>query len=138
MTQTGRACYPSALLVTIVISGAGTLFLIAQRHAKEDNNAVTKATETSVPAATPSVRRVTKSLEEIRRNGEIPELSDHVVLFNRVPKCGSEMLVLLMQWLQGANGFRHVRLGGGNVRRLTTRQQVRTLQADRPIGSHIV
>lgn len=126
MTQTvGRVSYPSVLLVTIVISGAGTLLLIAQRHRKYDNNAVTKATATSVPVATSSVRRVTKSLEELRQNVKIPELSDHVVFFNRVPKSGSEMLVLLLQWLQGVNGFRHIRLGGGNVRQLTRTQQVR-------------
>jgi hypothetical protein len=55
---------------------------------------------------------------------EIPELSDHVVFFNRVPKTGSEMLVLLLQWLQGANGFRHIRLGGGSIRKLNRMQQV--------------
>jgi dermatan/chondrotin sulfate uronyl 2-O-sulfotransferase UST len=92
---------------------------------KYDNNAVTKATVTSVPVVTSSVRRVTKSLEELRQNVKIPELSDHVIFFNRVPKSGSEMLVLLLQWLQGRNGFRHVRLGGGNVRRLSRMQQVR-------------
>jgi hypothetical protein len=129
MTQTGRITYPSALLVTIVISGAVTLFLIAQRHVQTDNNAVTIATVASVPVVTSSVRRVTQSLEELRRNLEIPELSDHVIFFNRVPKCGSEMLVLLMQWLQGANGFRHIRLGGGSVRQLSRFQQVRTVGA---------
>jgi dermatan/chondrotin sulfate uronyl 2-O-sulfotransferase UST len=59
----------------------------------------------------------------LRRGIEIPELSDHVVFFNRVPKTGSEMLVLLLQWLQGMNGFRHVRLGGGSIRKLNRMQQ---------------
>ena len=58
------------------------------------------------------------------RFAQIPELSDHVVFFNRVPKAGTEMLVLLMQWMQGINGFKHVRLPGGNTRRLTRIQQV--------------
>lgn len=126
MTQTvGRVSYPSVLLITIVISGVGTLLLIAQRHMKYDNIAVTKATVTGLPVATSSVRRVTKSLEELRQNVKIPELSDHVIFFNRVPKSGSEMFVLLLQWLQGVNGFRHIRLGGGDVRHLSRMQQVR-------------
>ena len=48
----------------------------------------------------------------------------HVLFFNRVPKCGSEMLVLLLQWLQARNGFRHVRLKNTVKRHLTTDQQV--------------
>ncbi|KAJ9587280.1 hypothetical protein L9F63_019194 [Diploptera punctata] len=79
----------------------------------------------SAPIATsPSaVKRVTKSLAELRHSLTVPELSDHVLFFNRVPKSGSEMLVLLLQWLQGKNGFRHVRLGGSNVRKLNRIQQ---------------
>ncbi|XP_050730349.1 heparan sulfate 2-O-sulfotransferase pipe-like isoform X1 [Eriocheir sinensis] len=46
----------------------------------------------------------------------------HVLFFNRVPKCGSEMLVLLLQWLQARNGFRHVRLKN-SVRRYLTRDE---------------
>ncbi|XP_063238559.1 heparan sulfate 2-O-sulfotransferase hst-2-like [Bacillus rossius redtenbacheri] len=66
-------------------------------------------------------RAPTRSMEEGRMSAARP--SDHVVFFNRVPKAGGEMLVLLLQWLQGANGFRHVRLGGGHVRRLSRLQQ---------------
>lgn len=50
---------------------------------------------------------------------------DRVLFFNRVPKAGSEMLVLLLQWLQGVNGFRHVRLPGGEKRRLNLVEQVK-------------
>ncbi|CAB3365002.1 Hypothetical predicted protein [Cloeon dipterum] len=49
-----------------------------------------------------------------------------VLFFNRVPKSGSEMLVLLISWLQSRNGFRHYRLPGGragNDRRLSTQRQ---------------
>ncbi|MPD04640.1 hypothetical protein E2C01_100338 [Portunus trituberculatus] len=48
----------------------------------------------------------------------------HVLFFNRVPKCGSEMLVLLLQWLQARDGFRHVRLKNTIKRYLTLDQQV--------------
>lgn len=64
---------------------------------------------------------VTKPLN-LARHGT--GFSDHVLLFNRVPKSGSEMLVLLLQWLQGANGFRHVRLPGGEHRKLSILEQV--------------
>ncbi|XP_063845183.1 heparan sulfate 2-O-sulfotransferase pipe-like isoform X1 [Scylla paramamosain] len=47
----------------------------------------------------------------------------HVLFFNRVPKCGSEMLVLLLQWLQARNGFRHMRLKNTVKRYLTFDQQ---------------
>lgn len=67
-------------------------------------------------------RYVTKSLLEL---GSIPELSDHIIFFNRIPKTGSEMLVMLIQWLQGHNNFRHVRLlNDANKRLLTRLEQV--------------
>lgn len=65
-------------------------------------------------------KQVTKPMEAGRRF----VLSDHILFFNRVPKSGSEMLVLLLQWLQGLNGFRHVRLRGGDKRRLNLAEQV--------------
>ncbi|XP_044732111.1 uronyl 2-sulfotransferase-like [Chrysoperla carnea] len=63
-------------------------------------------------------RYVTKSLLEL---GSVPELSDHIIFFNRIPKTGSEMLVMLIQWLQGHNNFRHVRLLNDANKRLLTR-----------------
>lgn len=65
---------------------------------------------------------VTKPMN-LARNGT--GFSDHVLFFNRVPKSGSEMLVLLLQWLQGSNGFRHIRLSGGEKRKLSALEQVR-------------
>ncbi|KAG8231839.1 hypothetical protein J437_LFUL008609 [Ladona fulva] len=74
-----------------------------------------------VSSVTPSSRHVTKSLEEL---GYVSgRVNPDFLFFNRVPKCGSEMLVLLLQWLQGLNGFKHVRLGGGKIRRLKRLQQ---------------
>jgi dermatan/chondrotin sulfate uronyl 2-O-sulfotransferase UST len=106
-----------------MMAGTGILILTVQKPARknDNNNSVTKAT---LPVVTPSVRRITKSLAELRQDVKIPELSDYVLFFNRVPKSGSEMLVLLLQWLQGANSFRHIRLAGGNVRQLNRMQQV--------------
>jgi len=69
-----------------------------------------------------SYRPSTKSLNELE--GRNDELSDHVLFFNRIPKTGSEMLVLLLQWMQGENGFRHIRLHGGKRRNLLLSEQV--------------
>lgn len=66
-------------------------------------------------------KHVTKSLSEL---GKMPELSEYILFFNRVPKCGSEMLVLLMQRLQGLNNFIHFRLKGSNKRKLNEEEQV--------------
>lgn len=77
--------------------------------------------ESRVATSRTPVRRVTKSLAEL---GQMDERNAHVVFFNAVPKCGSELLVLLMRWLQGWNNFRHVRLKGGTTRKLSRLGQV--------------
>ena len=125
--------YQTFLVLVIAISCVGTLLLIMQRSINYERHVVTRA-RGSVPIVMSSFRSVTKSLAELRRGVEIPELSDHVLFFNRVPKTGSEMLVLLLQWLQGMNGFRHVRLAGGKIRRLSRMQQVCSLCCC--LGSH--
>ncbi|XP_059473937.1 heparan sulfate 2-O-sulfotransferase 1-like [Neocloeon triangulifer] len=81
--------------------------------------------ELDLTEGTVSSRRnvATKSLREL---GATPEISQDFLFFNRVPKSGSEMFVLLMTWLQGKNGFRHYRLPGGragNDRRLSSLRQ---------------
>lgn len=67
------------------------------------------------------VPHVTKSLAEL---GKMDEINSHILFFNSVPKCGGEVVVLLLQWLQGWNSFRHVRLRGGARRRLSRLEQV--------------
>jgi hypothetical protein len=80
---------------------------------------------TTTTAPTPMLRSAsTKSLSQL---GVTPEVTQDVLFFNRVPKAGSEMLVLLITWLQGRNNFRHYRLPGGrrgDDRRLATLKQV--------------
>ena len=123
MINKRRLNYRTLLVLVTAISCAGTVLLIMLKSINHERHVVIR-TRGSLSLVTPSFRSVTKSLAELRSGIEIPELSDHVVFFNRVPKTGSEMLVLLLQWLQGMNGFRHVRLGGGNTRRLNRMQQV--------------
>lgn len=47
-----------------------------------------------------------------------------MLFFFRVPKTGSEMTAMLLQWLQGVNNFRHVRLQNTVHRRLDMFEQV--------------
>ncbi|XP_069989577.1 heparan sulfate 2-O-sulfotransferase pipe [Penaeus vannamei] len=56
-------------------------------------------------------------------------VNDRMLFFNRVPKSGSEMLVLLLQWLQGENAFRHIRLRN-SVRRFLSRDEQLDLAAE--------
>ncbi|XP_042887556.1 heparan sulfate 2-O-sulfotransferase pipe-like [Penaeus japonicus] len=51
-------------------------------------------------------------------------INDRMLFFNRVPKSGSEMLVLLLQWLQGQNTFRHIRLRNSVRRYLSHGEQL--------------
>lgn len=88
-------------------------------------NQVLLVTEGAVVSST-GYKHVTKSLAEL---GRTPELSDHIIFLNRIPQCGSEMLVLLMQWLQGPNSFRHVRLAGGSSRKPSRLEQVNKFRA---------
>ncbi|KDR15463.1 uronyl 2-sulfotransferase-like [Zootermopsis nevadensis] len=120
MIHSRRFTYPWFLIIVALMAGTGMLILNVQNPWRKNDILVTKA---KFPVVTPSVRRITKSLTELRQDARVPELSGHVLFFNRVPKSGSEMLVLLLQWLQGANSFRHIRLGGGNVRKLNRIQQ---------------
>lgn len=69
----------------------------------------------------PPIKRTTKSLAEL---GVMDELNPHILFFNRIPKSGSEMLLLLLQWLQGWNNFRHVRLKDENKPKISRIEQV--------------
>lgn len=64
---------------------------------------------------------VTKSLTEL---GKMDDFNKHFLFLNDVPKSGSEILILLLQKLQGVNNYKHVRMRDGNKRLLTTKQQV--------------
>lgn len=70
--------------------------------------------------ASSNLKYVTKSLVKL---GEMDEISKHIIFFNWIPKSGSEMLILLIQWLEGWNNFRHVRLMNGK-KKLTRIEQV--------------
>ncbi|XP_075220146.1 uronyl 2-sulfotransferase homolog pip-like isoform X2 [Lycorma delicatula] len=71
-------------------------------------------------------KQVTKSLSEMMR--KVPEINEDIVLFNSVPKSGGELIVLLLQWLESFNGFKHVRLPGGNKHTLNRYEQEKMIQ----------
>lgn len=106
----------SYLLLLILIIATTTITLILQLN-NQQGDSVAAATGNPLLA----VPHVTKSLAEL---GKMEEKNAHVLFFNSVPKCGGEVVVLLLQWLQGWNSFRHVRLKGGKRRKLTRLEQV--------------
>ena len=112
----------SLLLIGFIFIGVFRIFEDPEKKFIRENGFTGKTTETTPSFSyTKEYYRVTKPLN-LARNGT--GFSDHVLLFNRVPKSGSEMLVLLLQWLQGPNGFRHVRLPGSEKRSLSVFEQV--------------
>lgn len=54
-----------------------------------------------------------------------PIVNKNVLMIIRVPGAGAEILVLILQKLQGYNAFKHIRLPRGDEGVLTTLQQVR-------------
>ncbi|XP_057371086.1 heparan sulfate 2-O-sulfotransferase pipe-like [Daphnia carinata] len=60
----------------------------------------------------------------LSHHSDKPPNVKEVLFFFRVPKTGSEMTVLLLQWLQGVNSFHHIRLQNTVNRRLDTFEQV--------------
>lgn len=69
-------------------------------------------------------KHVTPSLAELGGRGTLPEMNDHVLMVTRIPGAGSELLVLILQRLQGYNAFKHIRLPPGDDGILTNLQQV--------------
>ncbi|XP_014209150.1 heparan sulfate 2-O-sulfotransferase 1-like [Copidosoma floridanum] len=68
-------------------------------------------------------RHVTPSLAELGARGSTPRSSKHVLMVTRVPGAGAELLVLVLQKLQGYNVFKHIRLPPGDEGALSTLQQ---------------
>lgn len=104
------------LVFTVFISG----HLL---YNKSDSfNVVTTPRSENQPIVSISTRKyVTKSLTEL---GKMDKFNKYFLFLNDVPKSGSEILILLLQKLQGVNSYKHVRIRDGNKRHLTATQQV--------------
>lgn len=75
---------------------------------------------------------VTKSLTEL---GKMDQVNKYFLFLNDVPKSGSEILILLLQRLQGINNYKHVRMRDGNKRHLIITQQVMTKYYNYYVGN---
>ncbi|CAH1153867.1 unnamed protein product [Phaedon cochleariae] len=103
------------VIFTILLSGS---FFLRNRHERTIYKTSISPTKSALSLA--PLKHVTKSIAEL---GKMDEINKYFLLLNNVPKCGSEILVLLLQKLQGLNNYRHVRLKEGNKRHLTNLQQ---------------
>ncbi|CAK9827188.1 Heparan sulfate 2-O-sulfotransferase 1 [Anthophora retusa] len=70
-----------------------------------------------------SFRYVTPSLAELAARGNLPKSNRHILMLTRVPEAGAELLVLILQRLQGYNAFKHIRLPPGDHGLLSTLQE---------------
>lgn len=102
-----------------------TVFLSGHFLYKNDETiklVTTPRSEDQYSVSSMTKKYVTKSLTEL---GKMDEFNKYFLFLNDVPKSGSEILILLLQKLQGVNTFKHVRMRDGNKRHLTTVQQVK-------------
>ncbi|KYQ49573.1 Heparan sulfate 2-O-sulfotransferase 1 [Trachymyrmex zeteki] len=65
-------------------------------------------------------RYITPSLAEL---GELPYKHKHILMLTRIPGAGGELMVLILQRLQGYNAFKHIRLPPGDNGLLSSLQQ---------------
>lgn len=102
------------IILTVFISG---------RYLSDKSDSLTVGVTTSevLTSSATTKKYVTKSLKEL---GRMDDFNKYFLFLNSVPKSGSEILILLLQKLQGLNNFKHVRLRDGNKRHLKTMQQV--------------
>lgn len=88
-------------------------------------NSTTENTKVeTVSTAIRHTKHVTKSMAQLDK---MDEVNKYFLFLNFVPKSGSEILVFLLEKIQGLNNFKHVRLKGGNKRKLNKIQQVNVI-----------
>lgn len=105
------------LILTVFLSGH---FLY--KNGESIKLVTTPRSEDQFSVSSMTRKYVTKSLTEL---GKMDEFNKYFLFLNGVPKSGSEILILLLQKLQGENTFKHVRMRDGNKRHLTAVQQVK-------------
>ncbi|KAJ8676490.1 hypothetical protein QAD02_012277 [Eretmocerus hayati] len=91
---------------------------------REDSDGQALVDNFATSSSTETIRRyVTPSLAELGGRGSTPASNEHVLMVTRVPGAGSELLVFILQRLQGYNAFKHIRLPPGDEGILSTLQQ---------------
>lgn len=101
-----------------------TVFLSSHflyKNSEPANLITTPRSDNQFSGSSVTRKYVTKSLTEL---GKMDRSNRYFLFLNDVPKSGSEILILLLQKLQGVNSFKHVRMKDGNKRHLTAKQQV--------------
>jgi hypothetical protein len=106
------------ILVMLMFSGS---FLFTKNHQVKVYYVKTTVRTTEAAFSAVPVKHVTKSLVEL---GKMDEINKFVLFLNQIPNCGAEVLIFLLQKMQGRNNYRHVRLKGGTNRSLTRIEQV--------------
>lgn len=110
------------MFITVLITFTITSSLF-YRSSNADNEYLEKIFKsTTAPSMVlPLHQHVTKSLSQL---GKMDAINKHVLFFNSVPQSGAEVLILLLQKLQGFNNYRHVRLKDDGKHKLSEIQQV--------------
>lgn len=84
-------------------------------------NSTTENTKMETGSTAWNIKHVTKSMAQLDK---MDEVNKYFLFLNSVPKSGSEILIFLLEKIQGLNNFKHVRLKGSNQRKLNKIQQV--------------
>ncbi|XP_078032484.1 uronyl 2-sulfotransferase [Augochlora pura] len=84
------------------------------------NRADTRSLEQRQIDKVQTYRYVTPSLAELGPRRSVPKMNADILMLTRVPDAGAELLVLILQRLQGYNAFKHIRLPPGDHRLLSS------------------
>ncbi|XP_076285633.1 heparan sulfate 2-O-sulfotransferase 1 isoform X2 [Lasioglossum baleicum] len=88
-----------------------------------NGTAMLYATRYTLQATCVTYRYVTPSLAELGPRRRVPRTNTDILMLTRVPNAGAELLVLILQRLQGYNAFKHIRLPPGDHRLLSSLQE---------------
>ncbi|KAJ3643525.1 hypothetical protein Zmor_026229 [Zophobas morio] len=105
------------VLIMVMFSGS---FLFMKNHHVKVYYVRTTVRTTEMSISVLPVKHVTKSLAQL---GKMDEINKFVLFLNQVPNCGAEVLIFLLQKMQGPNSYRHVRLKGGTMGKLDKIEQ---------------
>ncbi|RZC41909.1 uronyl 2-sulfotransferase [Asbolus verrucosus] len=106
------------IFIMLMFSGS---ILLKRNH--QINVYYVKTTMSTTEAASFSLvpaKHVTKSLAEL---GKMDDINKYTLFLNKIPNCGAEVIIFLLQKMQGPNNYRHVRLKGGSTAMFTKIQQ---------------
>ncbi|XP_032679897.1 uronyl 2-sulfotransferase-like [Odontomachus brunneus] len=117
----------TCLTVVFVVLKSSTELLGSALPIVEKSDSLREREESRVDdrwiARNQTQRYVTPSLAELSGRGRLPYMYKHVLMLTRVPGAGGELMVLILQRLQGYNAFKHIRLPSGDHGLLSTLQQ---------------